>query len=697
MRHANRDQSGGASLEDFKRQLNVRAVHPDLEVESYDTRFQREMVKLKPKNYPFIDALALKDSTGALPNIKKARPVKSRTLPLMTQEIKTAELHLKSPFLPNLLNRNAKDMPFGLTNQATIDQGIREYQKGDNASAVSRFTNALKVDGKNQFALFFRGMALERLRQYRRAMNDFSTFISMYPSKPIPYYNRGICHLHLGEDVEAIKDLTSAMDFEPSLDAQTDYYSARGLAHRRLEHFVESQKDYMYLKQLNERRLGKATATGKTAKVKIAADNSPAQFGSSEPSAKDLFQDAMKTKAASRTKEQMQILLERSSRIKALKELSTPVLQQLWCKIEYKVVQETPTTSLMTEDNASTQLLGSDCWFVLVRGTCLIKRKQVVSKEASEGGEEEGGQEEEAQDEADGEKPADDAVSPSSSMSVGSLSQGEAFDFATISAVVARSKAAPESSAPVELSTWALKAASKGMPIELLVLEKDSYESIFRAMIDEANADKVRMLVRLGIFAPPTFTKQTVQELMQLSVTASFEAGQTITEQGELADAFYMLLKGSVKVTKTVQEPGAPQPCNVGVTLLTPGDILGEAAILEYKKLGRYPSNAICNTAVKVMKFMRRDLQRYCDEQTRERVRKQAVRYMSDSKFIQAIRDHRKWSQRKDNVIDRMITVDREICLNKGSKYVPHSDYVSGVKAAQAAARGRRRASAHLL
>jgi tetratricopeptide (TPR) repeat protein len=694
MRHGNREQSG-ASLDDYKRQLNVRIVHPDLEVESYDTRFQREMVKLKPKNYPFIDAV--KDNKGGLPDIKtKSRPVKSRTLPLMTQEIQTAELHLKSPYLPKLLSRNPKDMPFGLTNQATIDQGIREYQKGDYASAVNRFTNALKVDNKNQFALFFRGMALERLRQYKRAMNDFSTFINIYPSKPIPYYNRGICHLHLGEDVEAIKDLTSAMDFEPSLDNCADFYYSRGLAYRRLGNFVESQKDYMYLQQLNERGAAKVNGkNGQKAKGKAqkAADDSPGvQFGStsgSEPSAEDLFQEAMKTSAASRTEDQFQILVERSSRIKALKELSTPMLQQLWRKAQYRVVQETPGNSLMTEESSSTQLLEPHSWFVLVRGTLLIK-KTIPDGVPPGGDSKEDDDAEEDLSDANGEKPAQDSPS-STTVSVGSLSQGESFDFQTISAVVGRSNGHNSQSK----CTWALKAASKGMPLELLVLEKECYESIFRTMIDEANADKVRMMVRLGIFAPPSFTKQTVQEMMRLSVTASFEAGQLITEQGELADAFYMLLKGSVKVTKTVQEPGAKQPCNVGVTLLTPGDVLGEAAILEFKKMGRYPSNAICNTSVKCMKFMRKDLQRYCDEQTRERVKKVSVRYMSDSKFIQAIRDHRKWSQRKDNVIDRMITVDREICLNKGSKYVPHNQYVSGVVAAEAAGR-RRRASAHL-
>lgn len=87
---------------------------------------------------------------------------------------------------------------------------LREFDR-----AIADFTQALKLDGKLDEAYFGRGMALGRDGQIDEALIDFGVYIHRHPNSSLAYTKRGIRQLWKGDLDAAEKDFTRAIALDP--------------------------------------------------------------------------------------------------------------------------------------------------------------------------------------------------------------------------------------------------------------------------------------------------------------------------------------------------------------------------------------------------------------------------------------------------------------------------------------------------
>lgn len=113
---------------------------------------------------------------------------------------------------------------------------LREFDK-----AVEDFTAALKLDDKLDEAYFGRGMALGRNGQVDEAVTDLGVYIHRHPDSALAYTKRGIRYLWGGDLDRAEKDFTRAIALDPrNAEAHDDLgviHAQRGDYEKALHHF----------------------------------------------------------------------------------------------------------------------------------------------------------------------------------------------------------------------------------------------------------------------------------------------------------------------------------------------------------------------------------------------------------------------------------------------------------------------------
>ncbi len=104
------------------------------------------------------------------------------------------------------------------------------YQ-GHPAKAVDIFTELLRQDGNNAFALVNRGNALCALKDYARAILDFNRAIELKADFSVAYYNRGIAYAWLGDKSLASHDFNKAcaLGLKSSCGMSNDLENNRGI------------------------------------------------------------------------------------------------------------------------------------------------------------------------------------------------------------------------------------------------------------------------------------------------------------------------------------------------------------------------------------------------------------------------------------------------------------------------------------
>ena len=92
--------------------------------------------------------------------------------------------------------------------------GIRFLANGELSEAREAFTTSLTL-GIHPKALCYRGLAYFMGKEYDKALADYTSAIRLDdPSIPEIYYFRGTLHGLLGNNGEAIQDLTKAIEFK---------------------------------------------------------------------------------------------------------------------------------------------------------------------------------------------------------------------------------------------------------------------------------------------------------------------------------------------------------------------------------------------------------------------------------------------------------------------------------------------------
>ncbi|NTV06181.1 MAG: hypothetical protein HGA59_06710 [Chlorobiaceae bacterium] len=129
-----------------------------------------------------------------------------------------------------------------------FNQGFDMHMKGDLAGAVRFYSKAVENNPSFTMAYQMRGIAMQQLKKYPQAMNDYSMLITAGEPhfKSIGYYNRGIVKNIIGDFAGAIPDFTQAIGLDKKMAAA---FFHRGIAKSktgdlfgRLEDFCEAAR-----------------------------------------------------------------------------------------------------------------------------------------------------------------------------------------------------------------------------------------------------------------------------------------------------------------------------------------------------------------------------------------------------------------------------------------------------------------------
>lgn len=76
---------------------------------------------------------------------------------------------------------------------------------------------AIELDPKDANTYRLRALAFSRLKDYERAIADFTKAIEIDPKFAVAYFNRGVAFGSLGEIEKAEADFKKAYELDPSL------------------------------------------------------------------------------------------------------------------------------------------------------------------------------------------------------------------------------------------------------------------------------------------------------------------------------------------------------------------------------------------------------------------------------------------------------------------------------------------------
>ena len=88
-----------------------------------------------------------------------------------------------------------------------VERGISAFRKGDIDTAISDFTEAIRLNPKHPLAYSNRGGAYGSKGELDKAISDFTEAIQLDPDLPLWQFIRGKAYRNMGEHDKAIADL----------------------------------------------------------------------------------------------------------------------------------------------------------------------------------------------------------------------------------------------------------------------------------------------------------------------------------------------------------------------------------------------------------------------------------------------------------------------------------------------------------
>ena len=98
--------------------------------------------------------------------------------------------------------------------QAFLQRGVLREQGGESETAVTDYSEAIKLAPANALAHFNRANAQDQLRRFEEAIADYSQAIKLDPKEPDYFNNRGQAYDHKGQHDQAIADYTEAIKLD---------------------------------------------------------------------------------------------------------------------------------------------------------------------------------------------------------------------------------------------------------------------------------------------------------------------------------------------------------------------------------------------------------------------------------------------------------------------------------------------------
>ena len=148
----------------------------------------------------------MKGSREGEENIQKLENVNEKSI----EQIKELKEEL-ARIQYNLININRDFMSSSeiISAWESFETGLQLQRDGKYKEAISAFNKAIEHNPKYMH-FYQRGRAYKALKQYRNAINDFSTVINLNPSIRSAYFNRGLAYRKIGKKKKGLGDIRKA-------------------------------------------------------------------------------------------------------------------------------------------------------------------------------------------------------------------------------------------------------------------------------------------------------------------------------------------------------------------------------------------------------------------------------------------------------------------------------------------------------
>jgi tetratricopeptide (TPR) repeat protein/S1-C subfamily serine protease len=131
---------------------------------------------------------------------------------------------------------NIKPYPFIYKNRGVARSLLKDYEK-----AIEDFTHVINLDPEDAGVYVLRGTARSKRKEYEKAIADYDQAINLDPEYASAYYNRGNARSKRKEYEKAIEDYTQAINLDPEDVAA---YAGRGLAWDELGQYQQVIEDF---------------------------------------------------------------------------------------------------------------------------------------------------------------------------------------------------------------------------------------------------------------------------------------------------------------------------------------------------------------------------------------------------------------------------------------------------------------------
>ncbi|WP_336182923.1 tetratricopeptide repeat protein, partial [Fusobacterium polymorphum] len=120
---------------------------------------------------------------------------------------------------------------------------LKEYEK-----AIDDYSRAIELNPNNASYYYNRGISFNRLKEYEKAIDDYNKAIELNPNDASYYYNRGNTFSILKEYEKAIDNYSRAIELNPN---NASYYYNRGNTFSILKEYEKAIDDYNKAIELN--------------------------------------------------------------------------------------------------------------------------------------------------------------------------------------------------------------------------------------------------------------------------------------------------------------------------------------------------------------------------------------------------------------------------------------------------------------
>ncbi len=121
------------------------------------------------------------------------------------------------------LNQEIVKNPFSA--DLFVQKGDIYLSQGNDQQALNNYDQAIKLDSKNEKALFARGHLLVKLGDYRNAIKDLTLALKFNRNNPFAYHDRGLALFRSGDERGAKRDYDQAIKLKSDF---SQVYNDRG-------------------------------------------------------------------------------------------------------------------------------------------------------------------------------------------------------------------------------------------------------------------------------------------------------------------------------------------------------------------------------------------------------------------------------------------------------------------------------------